>query len=689
MDANRKIAVDKSSITNVIDAEISVADHTVLIDFSASADTPRALLVFEGKETIVWERTLTEIEIRERKIKEDFRGFLDSRWAQAEYSYRIALRCKTEESSDDYIAILKNTKKYDGRKLKSDDKRHLIYEPISVGDVVVVPYHMDKDAQFAVRLSTPELMMVKFFTGEVQKVKYGPGSFSFETEMPKPEHPVTGVFLASRRGNQRYPMVYSISESGGRVSVKASADLKEIDLVDPFWSICIETTMYDHPVWIQPVVSNQLEKRMKLFPSHGKLGGDLIYFARPLKTKVCQLVIRKREFYDAYNVRIKELLAMFTAKAFGSMLPSKGCWLIFEKFCASAQDNGYAFFQFCMENLNEKEKKHIYYVMDKHSVAYGEVRKYGKNVVDFMSFRHMLYCLLAKIYVASEAKSHLYAWRGKPSMVYSKIRNKPIFFLQHGVLALKRVDNIFGKTGTDPMDYFLTSSTQEQDIVVDNYGYQRKNVPILGLARWDKLIDTSTDEDKTILIMPTWRKWIQDSGEEAFLHSEYFQRYAGLLRNEKLLQALRDQGVRLLLYMHPKMKQYMGEASSNMQINEDCCELVSFGEKPLNELIRSSKMLITDYSSVCWDFFYQNKPIIFYQFDYDLYMENHGSYIDMTKELFGDRCMEEDELVNDILEYLSNGFQNKPQFANMRQEQFAYLDHDNCRRTYEFIKKIK
>lgn len=47
------------------------------------------------------------------------------------------------------------------------------------------------------------------------------------------------------------------------------------------------------------------------------------------------------------------------------------------------------------------------------------------------------------------------------------------------------------------------------------------------------------------------------------------------------------------------------------------------------------RMLITDYSSVCWDVLYQDKPSLFYQFDIDKYNEAHGSYIDMDTELFG------------------------------------------------------
>ena len=52
--------------------------------------------------------------------------------------------------------------------------------------------------------------------------------------------------------------------------------------------------------------------------------------------------------------------------------------------------------------------------------------------------------------------------------------------------------------------------------------------------------------------------------------------------------------------------------------------LIPFGTMPLNQLLMSCHMLITDYSSVCWDMLYQNKPTLFYQFDLDQYNEAHG-----------------------------------------------------------------
>ena len=36
--------------------------------------------------------------------------------------------------------------------------------------------------------------------------------------------------------------------------------------------------------------------------------------------------------------------------------------------------------------------------------------------------------------------------------------------------------------------------------------------------------------------------------------------------------------------------------------------------------------------------------------------------------------------------YAENGFQEKAEYAEMRKNYFAYIDHNNCERTYEYIK---
>ena len=57
---------------------------------------------------------------------------------------------------------------------------------------------------------------------------------------------------------------------------------------------------------------------------------------------------------------------------------------------------------------------------------------------------------------------------------------------------------------------------------------------ITGLARWDVLEDKSDPAHKEILLMPTWRSWLEDISEEQFKKSEYYQRYKAFLQDERL-----------------------------------------------------------------------------------------------------------------------------------------------------------
>lgn len=124
---------------------------------------------------------------------------------------------------------------------------------------------------------------------------------------------------------------------------------------------------------------------------------------------------------------------------------------------------------------------------------------------------------------------------------------------------------------------------------------------------------------------------------------------------------------------------------SEFNVSGDNIELIPFGTEPLNEIMKKCSMLITDYSSVCWDVCYLDKPVLFYQFDYDMYMQAHGSYLDMEHELFGERYTEYEKLIDGIEEYIHNGFKEKEEYTKLKDYYFEYRDNDNSKRTYEYI----
>ena len=105
--------------------------------------------------------------------------------------------------------------------------------------------------------------------------------------------------------------------------------------------------------------------------------------------------------------------------------------------------------------------------------------------------------------------------------------------------------------------------------------------------------------------------------------------------------------------------------------------------------LMKAKILITDYSSVAYDFYYLNKPIIFFQFDKEEYMSKVGSYVDLDNELFGKGAYTVDECVKDIIEISDNNFkydeQTEKKSENLKEKFLKYTDKDNCKRVYELI----
>ena len=141
--------------------------------------------------------------------------------------------------------------------------------------------------------------------------------------------------------------------------------------------------------------------------------------------------------------------------------------------------------------------------------------------------------------------------------------------------------------------------------------------------------------------------------------------------------------MRLIFYPHHEMQGYI-ELFEN---NSDRVVIARENEFDVQQLLKESKILITDYSSVAFDFAYMKKPVIYYQFDSDKYYESHyakGYY--SYKELgFG-------PVISDILELKQS--LNKKIFKNSniyesRIKRFFYLN-DNCnlKRNYESIKDI-
>lgn len=96
----------------------------------------------------------------------------------------------------------------------------------------------------------------------------------------------------------------------------------------------------------------------------------------------------------------------------------------------------------------------------------------------------------------------------------------------------------------------------------------------------------------------------------------------------------------------------------------------------INELYIISDILITDYSSVFFDYANLKKPIVFYMYDLEAYRDDiRGFYFDIS-ELPGPIVRTEDELI-DKIEFLTKNFKYDEKYKKFN-ETYNYLDDGNA-----------
>lgn len=93
----------------------------------------------------------------------------------------------------------------------------------------------------------------------------------------------------------------------------------------------------------------------------------------------------------------------------------------------------------------------------------------------------------------------------------------------------------------------------------------------------------------------------------------------------------------------------------------------------INELYVISDILITDYSSVFFDYANLKRPIIFYMYDLEYYRDkSNGFYFDVEKELPGKIVKTDDDLITEIIR-ISREFTYDEKYKKFN-EKFNYLD---------------
>ncbi|WP_426350496.1 CDP-glycerol glycerophosphotransferase family protein [Alloiococcus sp. CFN-8] len=393
-------------------------------------------------------------------------------------------------------------------------------------------------------------------------------------------------------------------------------------------------------------------------------------------------------FYKLRFVKIKDIIHLLyfiiafpLAKIY--RLYRKELWLICE-YENEARDNGYYLFRHLRRNHKEID---AVYAINKSCRDYRKVDTIGKTV-QYGGLLHWIFYLAAEVNISSQKG-------GKPNAavcylleVYGIIKNTRVF-LQHGVI-MNDLPYLHYKNSK--VRLFMCSSEKERAFVIDAFGYPEEYVVNTGLCRFDALIDERTTS-QTIFVCPTWRSWIAHPVKESneiedisdFKKTRYYKYWSQLLMSSELNELLAEKELQLIFCPHRNMAPFI----KDFQSQSPRVKIVSWEEEDIHKRITSSDMIITDYSSISMDFAYQDKPLIYYQFDKELFHKAHqpSGYFDYHEDGFGPVCDNINEVLKSFKEAVENGLRPVEKYKAKIDEFFILRDSNNCERNYAAIKK--
>lgn len=377
--------------------------------------------------------------------------------------------------------------------------------------------------------------------------------------------------------------------------------------------------------------------------------------------------------------RIKAAVARM-AYHFNMLFKKNEKWVFMDRQ-DKADDNAEHLFKYVSEHDKEID---AVFIVDKASDDFTRLAKYGK-VIPLGSYQHKMQILLADKVLSS----HIDEWVINPffstKVYYQNLINFKFIFLQHGITK----DDMSGWLNRykKNVSLFITGGKEEYKSIIDgDYNLNENQVTLSGFPRFDNLI---SDDKKQILIIPTWRKHLVEERDQVrgvrpysttFKDSLFFNSYNDLINDPRLIEKAKEKNYEIVFFPHPDIQQQIEDFERN--------DFVKFApyDTPFQKMFNESSLLITDYSSVAFDFGYEKKPVIYYHFDEGNSYEK--GYFDYKTMGFGDIIDNHDDLISSLINSLENNCEISEKYKNRIEDFYEHTDNNNCQRVYEAIKEL-
>lgn len=359
--------------------------------------------------------------------------------------------------------------------------------------------------------------------------------------------------------------------------------------------------------------------------------------------------------------------------------------VLYESFHGnSISDNPYAIFKYLLTNSEFKKFEHIWVV--NNTIEGNEKYEYYKNYsnvsfVEIGTKEYFKYLSKSKYlinntsfpeyFIPKEEQVYVNTWHGTPLKTLGMDMKGTIN--QHANLQRNFLKADYILSPNSFTTEKLLNSHGISDIFngeVIEHGYPRIDNTFNKDSFLEKYLteNLNIDIDKEIVLYaPTWR------GEVGSVTDETEE----LINQVKELKKAMNSNQVFILKVHSLIQKFIN--------NVDLDDIILIPNWiDTNELLAYTDVLITDYSSIFFDFLVTDRPILFYMYDKDQYVHDRGVYLDIDS-VPGPISYNISELSNDLMTRKFEENKYKEQYALFKK---LYTSYDDGNVTPYYVDKI-
>lgn len=474
-------------------------------------------------------------------------------------------------------------------------------------------------------------------------------------------------------------------------------ELTKLRLRIPLESIVTQETQINNPIHVKIVLNGveisynigrkrKSKRPTKFFyvPCSSRYYHNYALFVRKNVNQNYTLVVRPKEVCEeSRKFRFLESrpisACLYHIGKLARKLHHRNVNLFFEKNSSKAEEGTFQLFELALQRKQSRN----YYILEKEAPIWEEYSQ-KKNVIAKYSLRYYWLLYTSDYFISTETSSHLNVHRAVNYYIRKALLERPLIFLQHGVTYLKRqgAGSVFGKGKEGEPLYMAVGSEKEQQVVCRMLKLSpeqciRTGLPIFSTIAYEHIDETS---ENIVTIMFTWRPSEEHLGSH-FEDSSYYQKVRVVY--DILKGCMPEHLIRIV--PHPKVLPLLSET--------DLKDRVWAGS--VADVLKETKLLVTDYSSVCYNAFYQGAGVVFYQPDLVEYEQEVGKLIPSDDEYIGLRVFEKETLSDTLNNGIRKGKINLSifrtnEYRRRYHEINEYSDGKNVERLFMFLieKKI-